>query len=282
MIFIDIFCFHCFIQDPVTRNHWNKLQRTGILSTELVDRIFKQFFLKGVVKNDILSLMEHFGLIAKFSTSSCDAENSENYFVPAQMIAGIESLPDIEPLKYDPCPLYIDFCTGFVPHGLFAQIVSRSIRWVSEMTVRRKTSTGCNPLRKRVKSEATPDIKLSQNGACFIIRRNVAHRLKLICEKRFIKILLKKERKAQQSLEDSSNEIAAQVLEFLENALQDLSEKFRYLHGLQYRLCVACPSCVVEDLVDIEDMSCTVSQDSVVVDGAEQWLTRTTEEVKSR
>ena len=37
MIFIDIFCFHCFIQDPVTRNHWNKLQRTGILSTELVD-----------------------------------------------------------------------------------------------------------------------------------------------------------------------------------------------------------------------------------------------------
>ena len=282
MIFIDIFGFHCFIQDPVTRNHWNKLQRTGILSMELVDRIFTQFFLKGVVKSDILSLMEHFGLIVQFSTSSCDSETSESYFVPAQMIAGSESLPDIEPSRYDPCPLYIDFCTGFVPHGLFAQIVSRSIRWVSEMTVRRKTSSGCNPLRKRVKSEATPDIKLCQNGACFIVRRNIAHRLKLICEKRFIKILLKKDEKAQQSQEDSSNEIAAQVLEFLENTLQDLSEKFRYLHGLQYRLCVACPSCVVEDLVDIEDMSCTVSQDSVVVDGAEQWLTRTTVEVKKK
>ena len=256
----------------------------------LVDQVFRPLNVSSVVKKDILRLMEHFGLISKFSTSS-----GEKYFVPAQMRVGIESLPNVVPSSSDPCPLYIDFDTGFVPHGVFAQIVCRSISWISEMEIDKNTS------KRLRKSRGKDGIKLSQNGAFFIIRRDAtAHRLKLVCKKRFIKIVLKKEEKAQQFPDDSSNEMATEVREFLENTLEVLADEFRYLHGLQYSLCVACPSCVVEgqectkcgklcckqdtclDLVDVypgDQMFCTVTQEAVKVNGIEQWFPKTTKEV---
>lgn len=266
------------------------MQNTGILSTVLVDHVFRPLNVSSVVKKDILSLMEHFGLISKFSTSS-----GEKYYVPAQMRVGIGSLPKVVPSSSDPCPLYIDFDTGFVPHGVFAQIVCRSISWISGMEIHKNTS------KRLRKNRGKDDIKLSQNGAFFIIRRDVtAHRLKLVCKKRFIKIVLKKEGEAQQIPDDSSNEMATEVREFLENTLEVLADEFRYLHGLQYSLCVACPSCVVEgqectkcgklcckqdtclDLVDVypgDQMFCTVTQEAVKVNGIEQWFPKTTKEV---
>ena len=264
------------------------MQRTGILGKKLVDRVFDGFPLK--FKMDILSLMEHFGLIAKFSTPC-----GENYFVPAQMRAGIESLPAFEPSSSDPCPLYIAFDkAGFVPQGLFTQIVCRSISWISEMEFHKNTSRS---LRKNCGKD---DIKLCQNGAFFIIRRDVTtHRLKLVCKKRFIKIVLKKGGKTQQFPGDSSNEMATQVREFLENTLEVLAEKFRYLHGLQYSLRVACPSCVVKDqeckkcgklsckqdtCLDLlvyrnDQMFCTDTHEAVKVDGIEQWFSKAAKEV---
>lgn len=266
------------------------MQNTGILTTWLVNHVFRPPIVDDVVKKDILSLMEHFGLIAKFSTSS-----GEKYYVPAQMRVGIGSLRSVVPSSSDPCPLYIDFDTGFVPHGVFAQIVCRSISWISGMEIHKNTS------KRLQKNREKDDIKLSQNGAFFIIRRDVtAHSLKLVCKKRFIKIVLKKEGEAQQIPDDSSNEMATQVREFLENTLEVLADQFRYLHGLQYSLCVACPSCVVEgqectkcgklgckqdtclDLVGVypgDQMFCTVTQEAVKVNGIEQWFPKTTKEV---
>ena len=266
------------------------MQNTGILTTVLVDHVFRPLKVDGVVMNDILSLMEHFGLIAKFSTSS-----GEKYFVPAQMTAGIESLPAVEPSSSDPCPLYIDFRTGFVPHGLFAQIVCRSISWISGMEVHKNTSK-CH---RKSSGKDYPTIKLCQNGAFFIIKRDVtAHRLKFVCKKRFIKIVLEKVGKPQQFRDDSSNEMATQVREFLENTLEVLKKEFRYLHGLQFDFCVACPSCLVEDqectkcgklccrqdscldLIDPDDqMFCTVTHEAVKVNGIEHWYSKTTKEV---
>lgn len=260
------------------------MQHTGILGKKLVDRILDGFSLK--CKEDILSLMEHFGLIAKFSTSC-----GENYFVPAQMRAGIESFPAFEPSSSDPCPLYIAFDTaGFVPHGLFPQIVCRSISWISEMEA---------PYRRLRKHCGKGDIKLCQNGAFFIIRRDVTtHRLELVCKKRFIKVVLKKEGKTHQFPDDSSNEMATQVRKFLENTLKVLAEKFRYLHGLKYSLRVACPSCVVKDqectkcgklcckqdtcldLIYLDDqMFCTDTHEAIKVNGIEQWFSKRTTEV---
>ena len=94
---------------------------------ELVDRVFSKFLLQGVVKDDILSMMEQFGLVAKFSPSSSDVK----YFVPAQLKASPDGLSAVQPSPSDPCPLYVHFMDGFVPHGLFTQLVSRSISWCS-------------------------------------------------------------------------------------------------------------------------------------------------------
>ena len=170
----------------MTKNQWQELEDTGILSKDLTERVFKQFCLQDAVKQDILELMEHFGLIAEISTSPTNVM----YFVPAQVKAKDEPLRSLEPSCSDPTPLYIDFHTGFVPHGLFAQIVCRSICWVSKMV--------------NLETEPTCDVQLCQNEArLFIIRRDSSHCLKLICKKRYIKIvLLKLVKKAEPNLGD--------------------------------------------------------------------------------
>ena len=48
---------------------------------EHVDHVFSSFIEQGIIKEDILDMMEQFGLIAKFSASPTD----EKYFVPAQL-----------------------------------------------------------------------------------------------------------------------------------------------------------------------------------------------------
>ena len=92
---------------------------------ELIDDVFSRFIQQGVMKDDILDMMEKFGLIVKFSPSPSDVK----YFVPAQLKTPPKDLYQLLPSHTDPCPLYIRFVHGFVPHGLFSQLVSRFIRW---------------------------------------------------------------------------------------------------------------------------------------------------------
>ena len=92
---------------------------------ELIDDVFSKFIQQGVMKDDILDMMEQFGLIAKFSPSPTDVK----YFVPAQLKTPPNDLCQMVPSHADPCPLYIHFVHGFVPHGLFSQLVSRFICW---------------------------------------------------------------------------------------------------------------------------------------------------------
>ena len=163
--------------------------------------------------------MERFGLIAKFSVSPTDVK----YFVPAQLKSSPDKLCKMKPSSADPCPLYLLFVHGFVPHGLFLQLVSRSIRWCS------KTWPAHQPT-------------LYQNGAWFIIGKDI-HDFVLICKTGFVKVILRQRTQSDQVVGQNSAELASVVREFLEDTLHNLSQEMPYLRGLQYRLCVACPYC---------------------------------------
>ena len=102
---------------------------TGVLKMELVDHVFSKCCQqKGLIKEDILNMMEQFGLIVKFTTSP----TNKMYFVPCQLKTPPEFLCEMELSPSDPCSLYLHFKWGFVPHGLFCQLVSRCARWCSE------------------------------------------------------------------------------------------------------------------------------------------------------
>ena len=187
---------------------------------ELVDHAFSKFIQQGIIKDDILDMMEQFGLIAKFSPSPSDVK----YFVPAQLKSSPEEFCQIEPSHTDPCPLYLHFVHGFVPHGLFSQLVSQSIRWCCKKTW---------PMEHP---------KLYQNGACFFIGKQV-HNFILICKKSFIKIILRQRMQSHQLSAEKSEDLPVLVRDFVERTLQTLSQELSYLSGVQYELCVACPYC---------------------------------------
>ena len=164
---------------------------------------------KSVTVRDILGMMERFGLIAKFV--------DEIYFVPAQLRSpSPEDLLEEEPTFIDPCPLYIDFPSGFVPHGFFSQLVSRCICWCSKY---------CEPLPK-----------LSHCAAMFFIGKPVwTHELTLLCKKRFIKVIVKQ---IADKLLAEAEEVPCLVRKFLEEGLE-----LPWFKNLKYELRVTCPLC---------------------------------------
>ena len=201
---------------------------------ELLHHVFSKFLLKGAAKDDILDLMEQFGLIAKFSPSKTD----EKYFVPCQLRMPPDSICAMVPSSSDPCPLYVYFVTGSVPHGLFTRLVSRLVRWCSEA------------------GPAQPPT-LYQNGAWFVIGRKIIYDLVLICKKQFIKFFVKQKKQCQKiSVKDTSG-VAVQVREFVEATLQTLSHDLLYLRGVQYEIRVACPYCQLEKCSGHNQMGCT-------------------------
>ena len=166
-------------------------------------------------------MMERFGLIAKFSTSPSDVK----YFVPAQLKSPPEDLAKLEPSPTDPCPLYLHFVDGFVPHGFFSQFVSRLISWCS-----------------KIGSAQPPN--LYRDGAWFVVGGQIIHDMILICKKRFIKISLRRRTRDEAVSVPTSPETARSVRSFLEDTLQDLLQQFQYLGNLRYAFCVACPYCL--------------------------------------
>ena len=200
---------------------------------ELVDLVFSNFLLKGVAREDILDLMEQFGLIAKFSSS----KTGEKYFIPSQLKAPPDSLCSLAPTTVDPCPLFVYFVSGSVPHGLFTRLVSRSVHWCSEVG-------------------PTQPPTLYQNGAWFVIGKQTVHDFVLICKKQFIKFFIKQRNHPQQISVDETSEMAVQVREFVEATLQALSRDL-YKGGLQYRIRVACPYCQREKCSSHNQIACS-------------------------
>ena len=198
---------------------------------ELLDHVFSKFLLEGVARKDILDLMEQFGLIAKFSSS----KTGEKYFVPSQLKASPDSLCSMAPSRLDPCPLFVYFVSGSVPHGLFTRLVSRSVHWCSD-------------------AGPSQPPTLYQNGAWFVIGKQTVHDFVLICKKQFIKFFITQ--RNQQISVESTSEIALQVREFVEATLQALSRDL-YKGGLQYHIRVACPYCQREKCSSHNQIACS-------------------------
>ncbi|CAH3176627.1 unnamed protein product [Porites evermanni] len=218
---------------PKFAKHWKEVEDSGVLSMELLDHVFSKFLLEGVARKDILDLMEQFGLIAKFSSS----KTGEKYFVPSQLKASPDSLCSMAPSRLDPCPLFVYFVSGSVPHGLFTRLVSRSVRWCSE-------------------AGPTQPPTLYQNGAWFVIGKQTFHDFVFICKKQFIKFFIKQRNQLQQISVDGTSEVAVHVREFVEATLQTLSRDL-YKGGLQYHIRVACPYCQREKCSRHDQIACS-------------------------
>ena len=217
--------FCIFLQDPRYSGYWQELKETGILRMDLVDHVFTDIIQKDLSKQDILKMMEDHGLIAKFSFLPADGDHQQEYFVPSLLKSLPSGLYEMRPSNCDPCPLYLHFLDGFVPHGLFAQLVSRCIVWCS----------GCCPAKPQ----------LYQNGAMFFfIGKQRIFDLVLICRKRFIKIILTRNPQASAPSTTYSATKARDVRVFLEGTLKEMTEELSWLRNLRCELCVACTHCL--------------------------------------
>ena len=215
------------MQDPLYVNCWRELEVNGILRMALVDHVFSKFSKKGLRKQDILDMMELYGLIAKFSNGTDENQDEQSYFVPTQLKSSPSALCEIKPSEYDPCPLVLHFLDGFVPHGLFPQLVSKFIHWCSE------NGFGNTP-------------QLFNNGARLFIGKQILFYLILICKKRFIKIVLKRRNTSSSKplLMSDSNEMAFEVRNFIERTLHGFSRDLCWLGNLRYELSVVCTHCL--------------------------------------
>ena len=179
----------------------------------LVDHVFAEFLCDGQSQTDILCMMEMYGLIAKFTPedSKKSPTPSVKYFVPAQLCSC--PVTDLDTSPTDICPLFINFSDGFLPHGLFPQLVSRFI-------------SACPTLGCR------DEPNLFQNLVRFILGESD---LFLICKQSYVKVIL------QNKEQDVG--LASQVRELLESILCSLSRDFACLRNMRYEFCVTCPSC---------------------------------------
>lgn len=202
--------------------YWKELQDRGVLSMDLIDHVFHEHIHKGLDKDDILDLMERCGLIAKFLPDS--KTEPPKYFVPAQVTSPPLELCKKEPSGSDPCSLYVTFPDGFVPHGLFPQLLTRCIAWCSKRDFREE------PL-------------LYDCGARFFIGKKTIYTLVLICRKRSIKVVLTEIDAASGSSHTASKELEPwEVRTVLDDTLAGLSE-LPWLRNLKYDWCVLCTGC---------------------------------------
>ena len=84
------------------------METSGALHMELVDHVFSKYCQQGLNKEDILSMMEQFGLIVKFVTPP----TNEKYYVPCQLKTPPKFLCEMILSPSDPCPLYLNFKWG--------------------------------------------------------------------------------------------------------------------------------------------------------------------------
>ena len=215
---------------------------------ELVDHVFSKCCQpQGLIKKDILNMMEQFGLIVKITFTSPKNEIKSYFIEPCQL----KTLPKTNPemaLSDDPCPLYLHFLGGFVPHGFFWQLVSRCSRWCSE---------------SKFKHAQPPKVFLAASE--FIIEKECTHQLVLLCKKRFIKVILTHSQPEHGASFAEEREVAILARTFLEETVQDLRHEHSWLSNFNCDFSVLCPHCLqkeeacrIHDVVscDHEDCMC--------------------------
>ena len=201
------------------------------MDKRLIDHVFRDLVTEEEdTKEDLLAMMEMYGLIAKFPVKESSGEDTVCYFVPAQLTSSPEDLSRLEPCNGDPCLFFIHFLHGFVPHGLFPQLVSRLIHWCSNLGCTALPNLYCNAVRCILGSVGQFD-------------------LILWCSQRFIKVVLRT------SLPGSSGQVRSvmlasiplQVRSFLEQTLLDLKHECCWLGNMEYQVSVSCAACAACD-----------------------------------
>ena len=202
----------------------------GVLHMELVDHVFSkccQQSLINWIKEDILNMMEQFGLIVQIITLTSPTNEIKTYFVVPCQLKAPETNLEMAPSRSDPCPLYLYFSGGFVPHGFFWQLVSRCSRWCSE---------------SKFKHARPP--KVFDAASEFIIEKERTHRLILLCKKRFIKVILTHSQPEHEASLAEKREVAILVRTFLEETVKNLRHEHSWLSNFDCDFCVVCPYCL--------------------------------------
>ena len=196
---------------------------------ELVDHVFSKCCQQqGMIKKDILNMMEQFGLMVKITFTSPTNEIKSYFVVPCPLKTPPKINPEMALISpSDPCPLYLHFLGGFVPHGFFWQLVSRCSRWCSE---------------SKFKHARPP--KVFYAASEFIIEKERTHRLILLCKKRFIKVILTHSQPVHGASFAEAREVAILVRTFLEETVQVLRDEHSWLSNFNCDFCVICPDCL--------------------------------------
>ena len=211
-------------KDPVDRKLWQELEKTGVLHIQLINKVFKDLHGSGkeALQQSVLDMMEKFGFLAKFQHHHSNSSEIK-YFVPAQLRVSDLELWKLTPQESDPCSLIFNFCNGFVPHGLFPQLVSRLI--------------ALSP-----KLECFKDPKLYCNGAHFFLGKKSQIDLVLLCSKHCMKLVFKGY--GIDSEKGVRNSLAVQVRTLIEQELERLCKQWHWLGNVHYDVCISCSACL--------------------------------------
>lgn len=182
------------------------------------------------LQQDILDMMEMYGFVARFhpqqeSNTESRHANSCKYFVPAQLSISAGELWTLATQDTDPHPLVFKFCDGFVPHGLFPQLVSRLIGRSSEL-------------------ECMKIPKLYCDGVRFFLGKRNEFDLILLCSKRSIKLALKCYGSAPPDTQQGTVfSLPINVRILIEDELSKLCGQWHWLGNVRYEVCVVCLAC---------------------------------------
>ena len=205
---------------------WEDLEKTGILHPRLINRVFAGSVGSTFHQQSILEMMEMYGFVAKFvcqeQRQGCDVVR---YFVPAQLTVSPEDLWDLGPGDFDPCPLLFKFLDGFVPHGLFPQLVSRLVSRCPEL-------------------ECFECPKLFYNGVRLGLGRQNQFDLVLLCSKHYIKLVWRSYGSSlSNDVRENETVSAIQVRALVEDELTSLCQQWQWLGNARYEVCVPCLPC---------------------------------------
>ncbi|KXJ13106.1 Caspase-8 [Exaiptasia diaphana] len=220
--------------DEVKAKHrklWRELAETGRLHTNLINHVFQEQLkyapseTKNDAKKDILHMMEYFGLIAQIIPS--DQKDGYCHLVPSHLTSSPEEeLKKCQPSSDEPCPLYIRFEDGFIPHGLYFQLICQ---W-------------CSLYGSQKRPNLFPiEPKLFRNAAKFVLDNNSKVIMTVVCCKSNIKVCLHSNREDKTGVDFK----AVEIRNLIEESLDSLTEKCPWYQGLQYDLCIRCPLCAV-------------------------------------
>lgn len=131
LLIYNLFC-DLFFQDFLYLECWKEFEESGILRMIFVDYVFVDVIQNGFFKEDILDMMELYGLIVKFFFFLVVFKNEQKYFVLVQLRLFLVGLCEIKIFSGDLCFLYFYFFDGFVFYGLFFQFLVRFICWFLE------------------------------------------------------------------------------------------------------------------------------------------------------